>query len=226
MSQTKILFVEDDETIALLTKEALESYDWEVTHAGDGQKGFSDFKNGPFDLCIFDVMLPKLDGFELAKKVREINQQIPIIFLTAKSLMHDKIKGLTIGADDYITKPFDIEELVLKTKIFLKRKMVVDEKKEVTKISDYSFDPSNLSLSSQEEHHTLTQRESDLLELLLQHKGVVVKREIILERIWGKNDYFLGRSMDVFISRLRKYFKSDTTISIENIHGVGFKFDY
>jgi DNA-binding response OmpR family regulator len=226
MSQTKILFVEDDETIALLTKEALESYDWEVIHEGDGQKGFSDFKNGTFDLCIFDVMLPKLDGFELAKKVREINQQIPIIFLTAKSLMHDKIKGLTIGADDYITKPFDIEELVLKTKIFLKRKMVVDEKKEVTKISDYTFDPSNLSLSSQEEHHTLTQRESDLLELLLQHKGVVVKREIILERIWGKNDYFLGRSMDVFISRLRKYFKSDTTISIENIHGVGFKFDY
>jgi DNA-binding response OmpR family regulator len=224
MTTYKILYVEDDADLAFLTKEVLEEEGYEVIHYVNGADALHNFNKIDFDICLLDVMIPKLDGFTLATKIRANNKQIPIIFLTAKSLTDDKLHGLEIGGDDYITKPFEIQELLLKIKIFLKRKHIVDDKKNVIKIRDYVFDPRNLILSLNEEKYTLTQRESDLLELLYQNKNEVIKREIILERLWGRNDYFLGRSMDVFISRLRKFFKADPSIGIENLHGIGFRF--
>lgn len=224
MKKSKILYVEDDQDLAFLTKESLEDQDYEVFHFGNGESAFQFIKNNEVDICILDVMLPQVDGFELANRIRSFNRQVPIIFLTAKTLIEDKIHGLKIGGDDYIIKPFEMEELLLKTSVFLKRKNVVEQKKEVIKINGFSFDPSNLILWNDHEKYSLTQRESELLELLYQHKGEVLKREVILEAIWGKNDYFLGRSMDVFISRIRKFFKSDPAIGIENLHGIGFRF--
>ena len=224
MKKSKILYVEDDQDLAFLTKESLEDQDYEVFHFGNGESAFQFIKNNEVDICILDVMLPQVDGFELANRIRSFNRQVPIIFLTAKTLIEDKIHGLKIGGDDYIIKPFEMEELLLKTSVFLKRKNVVEQKKEVIKINGFSFDPSNLILWNDHEKYSLTQRESELLELLYQHKGEVLKREVILEAIWGRNDYFLGRSMDVFISRIRKFFKSDPAIGIENLHGIGFRF--
>lgn len=224
MRKSKILFVEDDIDLAFLIKETLEDEGYEVFHFDNGLSASQYFHKSELDICILDVMLPKVDGFELAFQIRSINKQIPIIFLSAKSLSEDKINGLKIGGDDYITKPFEMEELILKLAIFLKRKAVNEEKKSLTHINDFVFDPNNLILYNGSEKYSLTQRESDLLTLLTQQKGEIIKREEILEKIWGRNDYFLGRSMDVFISRLRKFFKSDSKIGIENIHGIGFRF--
>ena len=178
-----------------------------------------------FDLCILDVMLPEIDGFTLATEIRKYNTDVPILFLTAKSLKEDKIKGLKLGADDYITKPFSIEELILKIEIFLKRSKV-SQPNPVTKfkLGDYEFDYQNLDLSFNGHSKKLTQKEADLLRMLVKHKNRVLRRSAILEKIWGQDDYFLGRSLDVFISRLRKYLKEDTRLAIENIHGVGFRF--
>ena len=224
MKKSKILYAEDDQDLAFLTKESLEDQGYEVYHFDNGESAFQFIKKNEVDICILDVMLPKVDGFELANRIRAFNRQVPIIFLTAKTLLEDKIYGLKIGGDDYIIKPFEMEELLLKTSVFLKRKNVIEQKKEVIQIKSFTFDPSNLILWNDHEKYSLTQRESDLLELLYQHKGEVLKREVILEAIWGKNDYFLGRSMDVFISRIRKFFKSEPSIGIENLHGIGFRF--
>lgn len=224
MKKSKILYVEDDPDIAFLTKETLEDRGYDVFHFDNGQDAFQFIKKADCDICILDIMLPKMDGFELATKIRQINRQIPIIFLTAKTLTEDKIHGLKIGGDDYITKPFEMEELFLKIGIFLKRKLLSEDKKDLIYINNFVFDPKNLELYNDREKYSLTQRESDLLEFLSLHKGEVIKRELILEHIWGRNDYFLGRSMDVFISRLRKFFKSDPKIGIENLHGIGFRF--
>jgi len=170
-------------------------------------------------------MLPEMDGYTLAEKIRAKNKEIPIIFLTAKSLKEDRIKGLQIGADDYITKPFSIEELILKIEVFLKRKYIHNEKQASKKnIGKYVFDHENLMLTIGETEKSLTQKEGDLLQLFTEYEDKIVKRNVILERLWGENDYFHGRSMDVFISRLRKYLKEDPTIKIENVHGVGFRF--
>ena len=170
-------------------------------------------------------MLPEMDGFTLASEIRKRNVEIPIIFLTAKSLKEDKLHGLKLGGDDYLTKPFSIEELILKIEIFLRRSKLTDrvEAPRAFAIGCYQFDYKNLGLQTDDFQKTLTQREADLLKLLLEHKNQVLKRSIILETIWGENDYFLGRSLDVFISRLRKYLKLDNKIKIENIHGVGFR---
>jgi DNA-binding response OmpR family regulator len=168
-------------------------------------------------------MLPQMDGYDLAGRIRKINNQIPILFLTAKSLKEDRIHGLAIGGDDYITKPFSIEELILRIEVFLKRKYVTETDSELT-IGDYRLDIKNLKLYHGEELvKKLTQKENDLLELLIQHYDSTLKREEILLKLWGENDYFLGRSMDVFISRLRKYLSKDPMIKIENVHGVGFR---
>jgi DNA-binding response OmpR family regulator len=223
LEKSKILYVEDDETLSFVTKDNLELHGYLVDHFLEGESAIEAFFNGSFDLCILDVMLPKMDGFAVAEKIRATDPNIPILFLTAKSMKDDRIHGLRIGADDYITKPFSIEELILKIEVFLRRKYVSVSTNDQYKIGIYNFDYRNLILSLDGEDRSLTQKEADLLKMLLDHKNNVVKRSLILEKLWGEDDYFLGRSMDVFISRLRKYLASDNKIKLDNIHGVGFK---
>jgi DNA-binding response OmpR family regulator len=224
MDKEHILYVEDDEILSFVTKDNLELNGYQVTHAKDGKEAISMFKKDSFDLCLIDVMLPEIDGFDVAQEIRSRHSEIPIIFLTAKSLKEDKLKGLKLGADDYITKPFSIEELILKIKIFLKRKHIVGTHElSILKIGQYVLDHDNLQLQHENESFQLTKKEADLLKILIVNKNKIVERSTILERIWGENDYFMGRSMDVFISRLRKYLKNDSSVTIDNIHGVGFR---
>ena len=224
MTKFKILYAEDDETLAFLTKDNLEQ-NYDVTHCENGEIALSTFKKEVFDICVLDIMMPKLDGFELAEGIRKLNTDVPIIFLSAKTLKEDRIKGLRIGADDYLVKPFSIEELILKIEIFLKRsnKISFVETKFYT-LGKYQFDSKNFLVFNDAEKISLTQRESDLLKLFIDNKNVVLKREEILKSLWGTDDYFLGRSLDVFISRLRKILVSEKTIAIENLHGIGFRF--
>ena len=223
--KSHILYVEDDESLGFVTRDNLELQGYRITHCEDGQTALELIKKEQFDLCILDVMLPEVDGFTIAEEIRKYDINTPIIFLSAKSLKEDKIHGLKIGGDDYITKPFSIEELILKIEVFLKRnKVTAGAVVSMYKIGHYEFDYHNLSLNFKEQSKRLTQREADLLRFLFEHKNQVLKRSFILERLWGEDDYFLGRSLDVFISRLRKYLKKDESLRIENIHGVGFKF--
>ena len=220
-----VLYVEDDESLGFVTKDNLELEDYKVTHCLNGQDAINTIETEKFDLIILDVMLPDVDGFTIAKKIREHDTETPIIFLTAKSLKEDKIHGLKIGADDYITKPFSMEELTLKIDVFLRRsKGTAQTHNGYLSIGAYQFNYHNLDLSFIDSTRRLTQREADLLKYLIINKNKVLKRGEILEAIWGRDDYFLGRSLDVFISRLRKYLDEDKAIQIENIHGVGFKF--
>lgn len=222
---TKILFVEDDVNLGFVTKDNLEEEGYEIVHCEDGAKGLEEFRKSDFDLCLLDVMLPKVDGFTLAENIRELNPEVPIIFLTAKSMQEDKIAGLKLGADDYITKPFNIEELILKIEIFLKRNKISEDAKPQTsfQIGNYLFDSADYCLKYEGEERKLTRRENELLRYFAQNLEIVLKREDILMKIWGNDDYFNGRSLDVFISRLRKYLKDDENIEIKNIHRVGFK---
>lgn len=226
MEPVKILYAEDDETLAFLTKDNLEQHGYEVVHCTHGDLCLEAFKTGHFDLCILDIMLPKLDGFELASAIRNADTDIPILFLSAKTLKEDRLKGLRLGADDYLVKPFSIEELLLKITIFLKRshKNGVTPEKTIYVVGNYSFDSKNYFVYNASERITLTQRESELLKLFLDNKNEVLKREHILKALWGEDDYFMGRSLDVFISRLRKIFANQNNIAIENLHGIGFKF--
>jgi two-component system, OmpR family, response regulator VicR len=221
--KSKILYVEDDETLSFVTKDNLEIHGYVVDHYLNGESAIEGFFNNNYDLCILDVMLPKMDGYALAEKIRATDPNVPILFLTAKSMKEDRLHGLRIGADDYITKPFSIEELILKIEVFLRRKYVSVTSNDQYKIGIYNFDYRNLILASPTAERNLTQKEADLLKMLLDHKNNVVKRSLILEKLWGEDDYFLGRSMDVFISRLRKYLVEDPKIKLDNIHGVGFK---
>ena len=224
MEAPNILYVEDDEVLSFVTKDNLELQGFKIHHFSSGTEGLNSFKKRNYDLCILDVMLPKMDGFTLAKEIRSRDSAVPILFLTAKSLKEDKIYGLKLGADDYITKPYSIEELILKIKIFLRRKNVMHSKiPYASKIGNYSFDPKNLKLNIDSKERNLTSRESELLKLLIENKNNVIERSVILQKIWGEDDYFLGRSLDVFISRLRKYLKDDPNIKIENVHSVGFR---
>jgi two-component system, OmpR family, response regulator VicR len=229
MASTKahLLYVEDDESLSFVTRDNLELNGYEVTYCSDGKIAMDTIRSGQrFDLCILDVMLPEIDGFDLAKAIRDRDDQVPIIFLSAKSMKQDKLHGLTLGADDYMTKPFSIEELLLKIDIFLRRSKFSGQPRQAkpSSIGHYTFDHKNLSLTNGEYAETLTQKEADLLKLLYENRNQVVRRSFILETIWGKDDYFLGRSLDVFVSRLRKYLSLDERIKLENIHGVGFKF--
>ncbi|CAC9975639.1 DNA-binding response regulator [Flavobacterium sp. WLB] len=225
MKNFKILYTEDDETLAFLTKDNLEQNNYEVVHCTNGKSGLETFKNEDFDICIFDIMMPKMDGFELAEEVRKIDTDVPIIFLSAKTLKEDRIKGLRLGADDYLVKPFSIEELILKIEVFLKRSQKNNKvEKSVYEIGKYQFDTKNFILFNDEEKVGLTQREAELLKLFLDNKNLVLKREQILTALWGTDDYFMGRSLDVFISRLRKILSNEKGISIENLHGIGFRF--
>ncbi len=225
MSQYKILYAEDDETLAFLTKDNLEQNGYEVTHCADGEVCMTEFQSNQYDICILDIMLPRKDGFELASEIRAANNEIPIIFLSAKTLKEDRIKGLRLGADDYLVKPFSIEELLLKIEIFLKRSQkMAPANNPIYVVGKFQFNSHNYELTSGAEKITLTQRESELLKLFLDNKNVVLKREQILKKLWGDDDYFMGRSLDVFISRLRKILANEEGLSIENLHGIGFRF--
>ncbi len=222
--KANILYVEDDESLGFVTRDNLELNGYAITHCTDGRQAVTVAKDQQFDLCLLDVMLPEMDGFTVAKEIRKRDTHIPILFLTAKSLKEDRIHGLRLGADDYITKPFSIEELVLKIEVFLRRSQTNGRTiSPILQIGNFELDYSNLTLSTQKDSRKLTQRETDLLKLLIEYKNQVLQRGIILEKLWGENDYFLGRSLDVFISRLRKYLKTDPSLRIENIHGVGFR---
>ncbi|MFD2940547.1 response regulator transcription factor [Flavobacterium notoginsengisoli] len=225
MRNFKILYAEDDETLAFLTKDNLEQNNYDVIHCPDGKSALKIFEEEEFDICIFDIMMPKMDGFDLAQAVRKIDIDVPIIFLSAKTLKEDRIKGLRLGADDYLVKPFSIEELLLKIEIFLKRSQKnIPPVKTIYEVGKYQFDTKNFILFNDEEKVGLTQREAELLKLFLDHKNSVLKREQILTSLWGTDDYFMGRSLDVFISRLRKILANEDGISIENLHGIGFRF--
>lgn len=223
----KVLLVEDDINLGLVISDHLQTNGYEVTVADDGSEGLVKFNSGVYHLCILDVMLPKLDGFSVAKDIRKVNTDVPILFLTAKSMTEDKIMGFESGGDDYLTKPFSVEELQLRVKSLLKRvKLDAHEPtpKEVM-IGSYRYDLENQSLTLNDSKKVLTKKEAQILNLLYKYKNQVITREIILKAVWGQDDYFVGRSLDVFITKLRKYFKEDSRIIISNLHGVGFKFE-
>jgi len=225
----KILYVEDDPNLAFATKDNLEAYDYEVVHAEDGAEALDVINKEHFDICVLDVMLPKMDGFTLAENIRKSDKQVPILFLTARSLQEDKIKGLELGAEDYVTKPFSIQELMLRIGVILRRNnsgKPVSAQPKINTIGNYSFDFQKLTLSINGSLQTLTFREAEVLKYLSERPDQVIRRDELLKAIWGDDDYFMGRSLDVFISRLRKYLSSDPVIRIDNVHGVGFRMTY
>ena len=226
-SRKKILIVEDDLNFGSILVDFLRLHYFNVTLSKNGVDGLKKFKSQSFDMCILDVMMPFKDGFTLAKEIRNINDSIPMIFLTAKSLKEDVVKGFKIGADDYIIKPFDSDILLLKIKSLLKRDFIsksVKNKKTKFKISDFIFDSKLRQLSFNNENPvTLSPKESDLLELLILNMNDLTLREEALIKIWKDDNYFTSRSMDVYITKIRKYLSKDPSIKIENIHGKGFK---
>ncbi len=224
----KIFYVEDDANLSFVVKDCLQLANHEVHHFAKGDEALLAFNKFEYDICILDVMLPNLDGFSLVKAIRDKNDLIPVIFISARVQIQDKLEGLQHGADDYIFKPFSIEELLLKVQIFLKRNShaLIQKKDEQRhfEIGHFKLDLDNMELQSAAETIRMTGRESDLLLYLFKNKNKLVKRKDILIALWGKDDYFLGRSLDVFISRLRKFISSDPSISIDNVPRVGFKF--
>jgi DNA-binding response OmpR family regulator len=227
----KVLLVEDDRIIAKLVKKYLDIRGYDVVYCDNGKTGLSTFTSHNFDLCIFDVMMPYKDGFTLAQEIRNIDEYVPILFITSKTMTKDKIKAFKIGADDYITKPFDMEELLLRIEVILKRqqsqpKKAAEEDDENVKlqIGKYLLDFPYQKLIFGEEFRKLTTREAELLRFLYKHRNDLIRREFILQEIWGDDDYYKGRSLDVFMSRLRKYLKDDPDIQIINVHAIGFKF--
>jgi len=227
-SEYKILLVEDDEALRFIVKDNLEQYNYAVEVAENGEIALELFDKNNFDLILLDVMLPKIDGFQVAKTIRKTNEQIPIIFLTARSMTEDRIIGLTLGGDDYIPKPFSMEELLLKIRIFIKRSNSQHVSNSVVSksmtIGNFDFFPDDLTLSINGNARTLTLKEAELIRYFATNSNKILSRNEILQNIWGSDDYFLGRSLDVFISRLRKYFKDDPNIKITNLHGIGFRF--
>lgn len=221
----RILLVEDDPSLGFVVKDGLIMKGFDVVLCTDGEKGQSAFDHQSFDLCILDVMLPKKDGFALATSMRKVNKEIPILFITAKSMLEDKIAGFNSGADDYLVKPFSMEELFLRMDVFLRRTATPDTGQAVLQLGAFTFDPRNLTLLHPQSEKVLTQKEAEVLELLWRNKDRILKREEILKKVWGNDDYFLGRSMDVFISKLRKYLKEDPSLEIVNYHGVGFRLE-
>jgi len=230
MSQpkVKILLVEDDPVLGYVVKDFLQKQQFDVTHCTDGDVAWHQFMKNIYDICLLDVMLPgKKDGMELANNIRKKNENIPIIMITSKSLDNDKILGFESGADDYVTKPYNLQELLLRIQVFLKRsKKKEDPGPASFMLGDLNFDYTNLSLGNEKVEYQLTQREADLIRYLCLNANRVLKRDEILISVWGKDDYFLGRSMDVFITKIRKYLKAQTVVKLQTIHGIGFKFIY
>ena len=227
MGSKKILLVEDDPNFGTVLKDYLSLHDYNVTHAKDGIEGLIMFKNSDYDLCILDVMMPRKDGFSLAQDIRSSNKEIPIIFLTAKTLKEDVLRGYQVGADDYLNKPFDSEVLLFKIKAILQRKesdtSAEDEQFEF-EIGSFFFNSKLRHLSvGENEPQKLSPKESKLLKMLALHKNDLMPRELALTKIWRDDNYFTSRSMDVYIAKLRKYLKLDESVEILNIHGEGFR---
>lgn len=224
----QILLAEDDLNLGFVIKDLLEDEGYDVKLCGDGVAALQAYNEKSFDLCLFDVMMPLKDGFTLAENIRKVDPDIPIIFLTAKSLTEDKVKGLGLGADDYITKPFENEEFLLRIENVLRRtgKKKQRQDPDTFEVGIFKLDAKNLTLTHPAGHEQkLTAKEAKILRLLCLNLNSVVERDVLLNSIWGKDDYFTGRSMDVFITKLRKYLKEDPRVKIQNIHGVGFKLE-
>lgn len=225
--KVKILLVEDDTNLGFVISDQLRSDGYGVTLCTDGADGLKRFHDEKFHLCIFDVMMPKKDGFSLARDIRKTDTEVPILFLTAKSMTEDKIEGFKAGGDDYLTKPFSVEELQLRIASLLKRVNIVveQEEKSIIQLGEYQFDTVNFKLKHPLFEKTLTKKEAQILKILCKFLNQVVPRDVVLNAVWGQDDYFVGRSLDVFITKLRKYFKEDANIQIQNIHGIGFKME-
>ena len=222
--KAKILLVEDDVNLGFIISDHLKTQGYEVSLCTNGVDALVSFNQNEFHLCVFDIMMPLKDGFTLAKDVRKTDQKIPILFLTAKTMTKDRIEGFKSGGDDYLTKPFSMEEFSYRVKSLLKRIDVLPEKEEaIIKIGTYSFHVDSYFLQNKSHEKKLTKKEAQILRILCKNIGQVTPREIILNAVWGQDDYFAGRSMDVFITKLRKYLKEDDAVKIENIHGIGFK---
>ncbi len=227
MTSKKILLVEDDPNFGTVLKDYLILNDYNVTHAKDGIEGLIMFKNADYDLCILDVMMPRKDGFSLAEDIRVTDKQVPIIFLTAKTMKEDVLRGYQVGADDYLNKPFDSEVLLHKIKAILQRK----EAENSTDNDQFEFEIGKFSFNSKLRHlsfnggetQKLSPKESKLLRMLAVHKNDLMPRELALTKIWRDDNYFTSRSMDVYIAKLRKYLKVDETVEVLNIHGEGFR---
>jgi DNA-binding response OmpR family regulator len=219
---SSILVVEDDQSLGFLLTQLLEEANYQVKLCTNGADAWQTILEENFDVCILDVMMPKMDGLQLAKRIRQHNADLPFIFLTARSMKADKMKGYEIGAEDYITKPFDEDELLWKINVILRRRESPVATETKFQIGDYFFDYSLQELQYKDTAHRLTEKESDILRLLCLHKNQILRREDAVEQIYGKWDYFLGRSFDVFISRLRKLLSQDKRIKIENVFKVGF----
>ena len=223
--KANILLVEDDKNLGFVLTDFLGMSGYNVQHAEDGVAGLELFRNGKFDICILDVMMPLKDGFTLAEDIRQLNEHVPIIFLTAKTMKEDKIRGFKTGGDDYVTKPFSTEELSLRIEAILKRtrfSLLEGEKDTEYEIGIFTFDYRNQLLKSPSGEHRLTKKEAEVLRLLCINKNKILRREIALKMIWGEDDYFMGRSMDVYITKLRKFLADDPMVNITNIHRTGF----
>lgn len=224
-NKIRILLAEDDENLGVLLKEYLQAKNYETDLLPDGDKAFKSFQKNFYDICVLDVMMPIKDGFTLAKEIRAINKEIPIIFLTAKSIKDDILQGFRLGADDYITKPFSMEELLFRLEAILRRTKA-DSKlsaQNVYTLGKYIFDFQKQTLTSTDDTHKLTTKESELLKLLCDNMNEILDRNYALKAIWSDDSYFNARSMDVYITKLRKYLKDEPSIEIINVHGKGFK---
>jgi two-component system OmpR family response regulator len=220
-----ILLVEDDKNLGFVITDFLGISGYKVQHAEDGVSGLETFRNGKFDLCILDIMMPFKDGFTLAEEIRQIDKNVPIIFLTAKTMKEDKIRGFKLGADDYITKPFSTEELSLRIEAIIRRtrqSLIATDQGIIFQIGKYTFNYSNQVLIGFGQERRLTKKEAEVLRLLCINKNKILRREIALKMIWGEDDYFMGRSMDVYITKLRKFLENDPSVNITNIHRTGF----
>jgi DNA-binding response OmpR family regulator len=227
-AKIRLLLAEDDENLSFMLEQYLIQKGYDVTVKSNGQDAFDVFCKKPFDLLILDVMMPKLDGFNLARKIREINQNVPIIFLTAKGSKEDTLEGFNAGGDDYITKPFSIDELLARINAVLKRTnafKAIESDQNVFEIGDYTFyyNEKELIHNPSKEKLNLTTKEADLLRLFAIHKNDLLDRSFALKSVWGDDNYYNSRSMDVYIAKLRKYLNKDENISIVNVHGKGFK---
>jgi DNA-binding response OmpR family regulator len=223
-NKSKVLLAEDDLSLGYVIKDNLADAGYEVVLCADGQAAIDKFSKESFDICLLDVMMPNKDGFAVAKKIRQQTDLIPILLITAKSLEEDRIHGFECGADDYIVKPFSMQELLLRIDVFLRRtKKMYSDKTLNFQIGKMNFSFNDLKLSLGDTAYNMTQKEAELLLFLCEHPNRILKREEVLLNVWGKDDYFLGRSMDVFITKLRKYFKADLSVHIETIHGMGFR---
>lgn len=229
MTKNKILFVEDEQSLGMIVKESLEIRGFHVQYCQDGKTGLRTFKEFKPDICLLDIMMPVKDGYTLAQEIRKIDKQVPIIFLTARSQSSDVVKGFEVGANDYIKKPFSMEELIVRIKARLSDSTGISEMESdqtVFTIGNYQFDFDKQTLDFQDNTRKLTHREAEILRLLCLHRNKVLERSTVLEKVWGDDNFFNARSMDVFITKLRKYLQNDTDVEILNVRGIGYKLIY